>query len=1007
MSRTTKAALIATLVGVALLSLGRSAEAVGDPQLEWWSIRTAHFRFTYEKRLEPMALRIARLSEAIHGRLIGPLGHTPAELTEVLLTDDTDSANGSATSLPLNQVRLFITAPGDQSPLGDYDDWYLGLMTHEYTHILHTDNISGVPSLLNVLLGKTYSPNQLQPRWIIEGLAVVAESAYSSGGRIRSTIFDMYLRADVLEDNIAGLDQISSSARRWPEGTLFYLYGSRFLQFVVDVYGQDVLRAVASDYGASIAPWGFNRAIRRFTGRTYVELYEGFKSQLERRYFEQMRHVRVRGLREGKRLTFRGREAFYPRFLPRTLHGPSAAPNQLVYFRDDFTELGGQYRIALDPDRTEELLVRATAESPATWTPEGELIFSSVVPWRRVYRRSDLFTLAPGKTAPTGFERSRKQLTEGLRAREPSVSPDGSRIVFTLNSRGTTHLQIAERGADGQLQRRRTLVPSASYDQVFTPVFSPDGRRVAYSMWTAGGFRDVYVVDTETLEIDRLTNDRSIDANPCWSADGSKLYFTSDRTGIHNVYVVSMVDGRPDGQSLKQVTNVRTGAFMPTVSHDGTLLVYVGYGINGYDLYSMRLDPSRYLEALPPPSDRPQAYPEPPDVPMTIAPYNPLPTLRPYSYTFDYAPGSFSDNAFTLSTAAGDIAGMHGFGLTLHVDVEAPGPQLTFDYGYLELPVDLSVRLANRYTPRSDFEFNDQSRDYVERNFSVRPQVGYTDVREFGNQRLTASYSAVIFDGDLPIADAGPLDPYAQPTVPPPSGYLGTVNFGYSFSTTGGGYDTPPGGSRGAALSLGVSIADKQTLSDHTLLSANYRIQGYLRMPWPGHHVLALRSNGAMSKGTYARRGRFFVGGYNLEAVSLLDAVNDGVFNGAFALRGYPPGSYGGANYILNNFEYRIPIATPDIGPSTLPVYLRRVDGALFVDYGGAFNKFNFDDVEFFAKESFLYSPQLQTSVGAELWLGTSIGYGLDTQFRLGYAYGFSALAIRGGQAYFIASSAF
>ena len=164
--------------------------------------------------LEPVADRIGALAETIHDRVSITLGYAPTTTTEIVLTDDTDSANGSATALPLNTIRLYVTAPDDLSPLGDYDDWYLELLTHEYTHILHTDNISGVPRIVNAVLGKTYSPNQAQPRWILEGLAVLSESQHSSAGRIRSSLFDMYLRADVLEDNIAGLDQFSSSATR-------------------------------------------------------------------------------------------------------------------------------------------------------------------------------------------------------------------------------------------------------------------------------------------------------------------------------------------------------------------------------------------------------------------------------------------------------------------------------------------------------------------------------------------------------------------------------------------------------------------------------------------------------------------------------------------------------------------------------------------------------------------------------------------------------------------------
>src|SRR5439155_13222152 len=113
------------------------------------------------------------------------LGHVPTEFTEIVLTDDTDDANGSATAIPYNTIRLFVTAPDDLSPLGDYDDWYLELVTHEYTHIAHTDNISGIPAIVNAVIGKSYAPNQIQPRWILEGLAVVEESQHSSAGPSR------------------------------------------------------------------------------------------------------------------------------------------------------------------------------------------------------------------------------------------------------------------------------------------------------------------------------------------------------------------------------------------------------------------------------------------------------------------------------------------------------------------------------------------------------------------------------------------------------------------------------------------------------------------------------------------------------------------------------------------------------------------------------------------------------------------------------------------------------
>ena len=110
---------------------------------------------------------------------------------------------------------------------------------------------------------------------------------------------------------------------------------------------------------------------------------------------------------------------------------------------------------------------------------------------------------------------------------------------------------------------------------------------------------------------------------------------------------------------------------------------------------------------------------------------------------------------------------------------------------------------------------------------------------------------------------------------------------------------------------------------------------------------------------------------------------------------------------MLGNLEYRFPIAYPDHGLSTLPLYLRRLDGNVFVDYGGAFDQLDLRDIRFFNHGALIDAPQLHASIGAELWIGLTLGYLLNTQLRLGYAHGFSAEAVKNGQPYFVASSAF
>lgn len=994
-----RAALALALVLLTLL-VSRTARAAGDPDLDWWTYETDHFRVHHHRDIAPVAERLATLAEAIYGRVTDAMGYAPPGRTEITLIDNTDDSNGFARAVPYNQITLFVTAPDDLSTLGDYDDWMLGLQTHEFTHVAHIDNISGVPAILNAILGKTFSPNQIQPRWIIEGLAVVHESRHSSGGRMRSSLFDMFLRADVLEDRIAGLDQISNVPFRWPQGNVWYLYGSRFLGWISDIYGPGTMRAVSADYGASLMPWGINRAIRRATGKTYVELYDGWKDHLRRLYGEQMAEVQRRGLREGTRLTHHGLQVGYPRFVPAAAAGVGKGRGEeIIYSRSDGDTRSGLYRLALADPRSEELVARTSGTSSAAFTPAGDLIFSSTIPWKNFYYRNDLLRLPRGEVAPTGLESTRHRLTEGLRATYPDVSPDGQHLAFCVNSRGTRYLELARIGPGGELSDRRTLVPSARFDQAYTPTFSPDGRLLAYSAWTTGGYRDIRLVEVATGKFKNLTRDRALDMTPVWSPDGRTLYFVSDRTGIFNVYAYDLAAG-----TLRQVTNVRIGALQPAVSPDGRTLVYVGYTSAGYDLFKMPLDPARFLPALPPPEDRPDLPPEPSPVRMVRKRYNPLYTLAPRSFQLDTQPGKYGSNAFVISALGTDAVGNHALLASVIGEPAAPAPDLSLEYAYTRLPFDLGLRVVRSYTPRGGYRLNDQNVAYDERATGVLAGVSLPVRGEFIVQGLNLSFNAAAFEADLPVGDD--LDPYATRTILPLRGQVNVVHLAYGLSSTEGSFRAsgPP---RGLSLSAALDYAGPSTASDYETYAFSTSLTTYLAMPWPGNHTLALRTGGAVSGGDYPRGATYTVGGYPLDQVSLFDTLFTGLFNSTFTLRGYQAGAFFGRAYFSQTLEYRAPILQPDIGPSTLPLYLRRIDAALFLDYGGAFNRFRFDELRLFHDGALLYSPQLNTSVGGELWFNLVLGYAVTSQFRLGYAYGFSEGAIPGGQLYFVSTNSF
>lgn len=80
-------------------------------------------------------------------------------------------------------------------------------------------------------------------------------------------------------------------------------------------------------------------------------------------------------------------------------------------------------------------------------------------------------------------------------------SPDGSRIAFVSNRNGTQVLRLVSAGGGDA----RTLVAPAGMGVVEAPEWSPDGRRISYTLETPTSPRDLYVVDVAGGETRRLT----------------------------------------------------------------------------------------------------------------------------------------------------------------------------------------------------------------------------------------------------------------------------------------------------------------------------------------------------------------------------------------------------------------------------------------------------------------------------------------------------------------------
>ena len=178
----------------------------------------------------------------------------------VVLSDVSDEANGSASSIPYTFINAYGVPPDSLDELNDFDDYMKLLITHEFTHVVHLDTMLSIcPLAINTVLGRTYAPNLAEPTWFIEGMAVLMESRQTTAGRLRSSFYDMHLRVPFLEGRMFRFDQISSIPNAYPQGTAAYLYGSSLLRYIEDRYGPHKIREISHRYADTCIPGGLNR----------------------------------------------------------------------------------------------------------------------------------------------------------------------------------------------------------------------------------------------------------------------------------------------------------------------------------------------------------------------------------------------------------------------------------------------------------------------------------------------------------------------------------------------------------------------------------------------------------------------------------------------------------------------------------------------------------------------------------------------------------------------------
>jgi len=951
------------LLASTFLFLNVADAASFDPSRNWRTIKTDHFFVRYPEEVESVAQDAARILEEVNAEMSPKLNWKPWGRTEVILTDSTDDANGMTMIMPYNWIILYVVPPRSDSSLANYDDWLRTLITHEYTHLLYSDPARGFWKPFKLIFGKLISPQSVVPGWMREGFAVYNETAYTTAGRGRASYTEMLVRTSILEDDFPTIDEADGLGWKWPLYNTAYLFGGKFISYLVDKYGEDKFLDLNRRLQSSPLMSMVNHQARNVYHKTFYELWREWQADLKTKYGELETQAEAQGLTATEDVvTPTWDEQF-------SVPEPSPDGKKIAYIASS-PHRKTEIRVK-DLETGEVDVIKKADANRISWSPDGsKLAYSATSSYKKYNVYFDLYLY--------DFEKKKaKKLTSGARARDPGFDGEGKEIVYVEGKAGT---DVIKRMNLESKEITAVTEPSPEYIHFGDPKFSPDGMTVAASVWQKGEGWKINLYSLNGNWKKRLTKGGGMETSPVWSKNGNQIFYTSDENGIPNIYRADVKSG-----ATTKITNVLTGVFDPATV-DGQKIYVREYHAKGFVISSFdapvaierkgekqrgkKCDPLLCKEGegevdLPHPTspykgEEVDEYPS-----LKYSPFGKSLFLPRY-----IIPGAvWLQDAFLFSvmTGSSDVLRRHNWyaGGTYRTDSKSFG----YFGGYY----------YNRFRPIIGIGINDYAVDFGDLTFlypgGQTNTVHYFEERRNANAFIAIPIKRHNFNISYFYEDRWPITSLTQPekdvlNLGIFSGFLGSYVYGDAEK-----YPASISQENGRLIRLTGFMTDSKFGSgernEMKIFSGDWR--EYIRL-WH-HHVLGLRATGGMTWGDRQVQGTFGLGG----------ALGEGAFAGSmsynyFPLRGLPVSALSKTRAMLMSAEYRLPLVSPQRGIGTWPFYLKNLHASFFADYGNAWNAGENDESSF---KSFFSDFML--GVGTELRGDFILGHGLPLTGRLGY----------------------
>lgn len=241
------------------------------------------------------------------------------------------------------------------------------------------------------------------------------------------------------------------------------------------------------------------------------------------------------------------------------------------------TRLAG-LRVTRDPS----LLATLPTNTPtATWTATITQTPSPTLP--PVENYTVLFLASENTVATNLYELTLGGEPRVLARNLLDIDYDGGTLAFVEPTGASVPTPDAEATEEVALTEPITQVHFAPLDDLGNdlqlsriplgrasrPTVSPDGSQVIY-VSDEDGDQELYLIETSTGITRQLTSNETNDTDPHWSPDGTRVVYVSEGNGRKRIAMLSLVEGTDE-----IVLETRGDNITPRFSPDGQQIVYV------------------------------------------------------------------------------------------------------------------------------------------------------------------------------------------------------------------------------------------------------------------------------------------------------------------------------------------------------------------------------------------------------------------------------------------------